>query len=937
MKSHVKLKEELSNAVENIKSIASYLQNKTNEKIAGVGAECEKASTLLRAIVANNELPQTYKVAVVGRFKAGKSSFVNELLGSKLAGEDTSPETAAITTFTYGEIVRARISLIDKETWSQQKQLYEQDPKNIEAHRAKMWESFSKPRKNADGSEQERFDLEKIERELLGGSESEVVIELNSSDGKNAEKVFREKLKLYTSGSKPHHCLVSSIDITTPAAILRDSIELVDTPGLGDTERFRVSLTQKAVENVDAILLLTKSGVAYGQEEKDFLISILRKGCVKQLVIVITQVDQTYEQHLKAARDNDDEADSIEARISAERNRVRSEIAKTLEELSGAESAVTMGYLEQFSSVDVVFTSVMAHRDSRAGDRPVVSLSKDDPGGLIDFKKRLSNVLSSESRLSSAAKQVLNQSRSVLDGLAETLDSKINALRSAKNGEEVERRLSSFRSQFEEICKGTAKELTETFLTFKSSTDIRLDAQNGVIEGIVLKAEKELNKFRIGDVGRHWRTRRNSNWGYLTELQSKVANRIFPLVQALLETHVEDFSSYVRRHERKLSKLTKEAELLATELQLGQFANFDIKRKLRESTSRVLERAQEQLVGEQEQIIKLLDSFVTQEVEDKITEQRLVVSSIWGRGTTVAQQREVNLFYDAIEKILSDALTSHLTSRNVGFARVLLAAAEHAPKETFQEVDVQLESAIENLRQAAEMTVMGEREAAEKLIQRISDKAGETVAHCTSLLEYLASISLEQEVLKETSESSFSDPLPGEIASNADDWASKLLVRATELFATHTLKDGDKGWPYNRIFTEEFFHGSERFRIVDPYLTKYHQLRNLSDFLLLIVENSRPKVVEIYTAHFAADNSESNKKFFNNLCTDFFQSHGVLLEIHHEAALHDRYIFSDKGFVAKMGRGLDIFKPSTGLAVHRQESRKVRACEIFVMQVPNIK
>ncbi|MGH8129075.1 MAG: hypothetical protein ACRETC_12075 [Gammaproteobacteria bacterium] len=47
----------------------------------------------------------------MGRFKAGKSSFVIELLERQLAGEDTSPETAAITTFRSGDEVRATVNL----------------------------------------------------------------------------------------------------------------------------------------------------------------------------------------------------------------------------------------------------------------------------------------------------------------------------------------------------------------------------------------------------------------------------------------------------------------------------------------------------------------------------------------------------------------------------------------------------------------------------------------------------------------------------------------------------------------------------------------------------------------------------------------------------------------------------------------------------------
>jgi hypothetical protein len=66
------------------------------------------------------------------------------------------------------------------------------------------------------------------------------------------------------------------------------------------------------------------------------------------------------------------------------------------------------------------------------------------------------------------------------------------------------------------------------------------------------------------------------------------------------------------------------------------------------------------------------------------------------------------------------------------------------------------------------------------------------------------------------------------------------------------------------------------------------------------------------------------------LSKELFNNHGITLEIEISTGLHDRYVFSDAGYVAKLGRGLDIYKPSTGLASHRQESRRVRACEINI-------
>ena len=169
--------------------------------------------------------------------------------------------------------------------------------------------------------------------------------------GKKAESEFRKRLKEFTSGSRPHHCLVERIEITSPAEILDQGVLLIDTPGLDDTERFRVSLTEKAVEDVDAVLFLTKSGAAYGQSEKDFLLTLLRKGTVKQLIVVITQVDHTYDQYVKACLDEDEDPDSISLRIEKERARITTEIAATLNDLSTDDSPAMRRYREQLGEV----------------------------------------------------------------------------------------------------------------------------------------------------------------------------------------------------------------------------------------------------------------------------------------------------------------------------------------------------------------------------------------------------------------------------------------------------------------------------------------------------------------------------------------------------------------------------------------------------------
>ena len=43
----------------------------------------------------------------------------------------------------------------------------------------------------------------------------------------------------------------------------------------------------------------------------------------------------------------------------------------------------------------------------------------------------------------------------------------------------------------------------------------------------------------------------------------------------------------------------------------------------------------------------------------------------------------------------------------------------------------------------------------------------------------------------------------------------------------------------------------------------------------------------------------------------------------------------DHGVLFKLGRGLDVYKPATGLAAHRSASRRVRATEIDVFALPD--
>jgi len=209
-KSPRQLREDIERISQRIKLVMHVLERNTEERIWGLGDECHKTAIELKKLLEENIIPDEYKVAVVGRFKAGKSAFVNELLGRKLAGEETGPETAAVTTFRDGPIVKATLQLVNRKDWNELNGLYSSNPNDPDAQRVAHWYRFIK--KDGKTSQPqtgdiEIFNLDALEKQFVTEPSYRLEIPLDDSAGKKGETTFRRELKKFTSGAKPHHCL----------------------------------------------------------------------------------------------------------------------------------------------------------------------------------------------------------------------------------------------------------------------------------------------------------------------------------------------------------------------------------------------------------------------------------------------------------------------------------------------------------------------------------------------------------------------------------------------------------------------------------------------------------------------------------------------------------------------------------------------------------
>ena len=642
------LRRDIDAANQKIELVRRILDANSQERAWGLGVECFKTSQALKELLDQHDVPTEYKVAVVGRFKAGKSSFVNELLGRSLAGENTNPETAAVTTFRHGTGIKASIHFLGREEWLMLKQLHHEDPKSHDAQRVANWTKFAKRKADPEDPDGEVFDeaaLAKLEAEFLQSGGSAREIRLDESLGKKGASSFRRELKRYTTGSKPHHCLVQSIEITTPSPLLDEGVLLIDTPGLDDTERFRVNLTEDAVQAVDAILFLTQSGVAYGQSEKDFLLTLLRKGTVKQLVFVITQVDKTYAQHLRQAREEGEIADSVSKRIQIERRRLEQQVEATLLELGeGSDSPALQRYREQLGDVEVVFTSAANHRDWLAKEVVNHPIRNDDPGGMLAVKDSLLELLSTESRLAATARAVEAGAGSVLDTMLRVIDNRRTAVHSIKNREEAERKLGAFRQQLEQAgdrFRATTSQDTETL---RAGLAAKTRLAQVLIENIVLQADAVLARYETDDAARHWKTRRSGRWGYMQALQAQVANVIFPRVSGLLSEQQTEFEAFIAKFRAHLLSLSEASVSVAESLELGSEVRLDVGERLSEFLASVLVNLQTMISGEEERIVALLDDFVSEDVAERISGAREAVTDEWGTGTTYRQTERVKQF-----------------------------------------------------------------------------------------------------------------------------------------------------------------------------------------------------------------------------------------------------------------------------------------------------
>lgn len=162
-------------------------------------------------------------------------------------------------------------------------------------------------------------------------------------------------------------------------------------------------------------------------------------------------------------------------------------------------------------------------------------------------------------------------------------------------------------------------------------------------------------------------------------------------------------------------------------------------------------------------------------------------------------------------------------------------------------------------------------------------------------------------------------------------WGSKGEIRDK----IH-ITDGATGYSYDRIFGKYLTDEVEEILVEEPYVKDYYQVCNLLIFCELALSKCRNlKCIKVTTNKDPNANSEQEKNI--NLIAESLAKHNVSLYVDYLSILHDRQVLLSNGFIIKIGRGLNYFKPLSNklsLGAYDYNFRECRETNVDIFYCP---
>ncbi|MFJ7848135.1 dynamin family protein [Peribacillus sp. NPDC097224] len=187
--------------LERFKETKKFLLNFTNE--------LDKSKNIDRTILENSSLNQeidrlekgNFKIALVAPFSAGKSTFINSIIGKDLLSMDIRAETSVITKISYSDQIKVEVTYFEK-------------------------------------NKVEMFDTDDFGSPLTYTTCKEILKKITTvRDETNEEKI-------------------KEVVVYCPLDICRDNVEIIDTPGLFSRHEKHEAITNNIIPQVNAVIFM---------------------------------------------------------------------------------------------------------------------------------------------------------------------------------------------------------------------------------------------------------------------------------------------------------------------------------------------------------------------------------------------------------------------------------------------------------------------------------------------------------------------------------------------------------------------------------------------------------------------------------------------------------------------------------------------------------
>jgi hypothetical protein len=654
---------------------------------------------------------------------------------------------------------------------------------------------------------------------------------------------------------------------------------------------------------VDAILFLTQAGASYSQSDKEFIVRQLRQRQIKHLQIIATKIDDTYNAKVHDAKENDEEPPTFEDFCRKEEDRIRAEVKKTLDELLASNQLSDEdGYyfLEQLDSVPIHLISTHYYDDKEF-----------EKSGIPAVRDRLYRILSTSQRFEHSRKVLSDRLTIVVQRLRGAYSGRLNAIEAEYNPDKVRAEIAKIRAELETKLNFFGEQAA-TLVTAMGNEQTALGSIVPThLDAICLQADVVFRELETGDIARTWQSKRFGHWGYLNDLQSKVADLVFPKIELLLNKYIEHFRKFSEAIKTQLGHLEKEVVAVEESNSLSGLEPLSLAQAHQKVLGEFEKLLADHAPNERDAILKQLNDFAAQEVHTRIDAAKSEVNSVRGTGTTWRQNNAVSTFYTTVRRLLSAALRQHLETHFQTFATGLLAQANSV----YPQIKTELLSSLDERLKAIEST----------LSLATSEEKTHVISHLSSLLAALPDVGLEKtEKLDVAGKPAVAAPKPAVASVTAPDLKPH----------SYEIPDGATGYGYDRVFGP-YFDGSQTVVVEDPYVRKRYQVDNFGHFCALAISKGAVKHIILKTGTAFGEDLDDADSRLENLKRELAKNHGVKMEWSRSKKLHDREVIFSNNWTVKVGRGLDIYYPPeswSSVGASNYNLRKCRQTKVDVLR-----